>query len=129
MADIIICPHCEKEVLIPEKNLKQFPCPECLQAVNPPPEPLTKRWVIFASLSGVLVLIIFVIVPIVTGLILDKIEAKHQNMEANFQSKKSAIEREISELRSREAEENNKENARKKAFEEEKKTWENNSPE
>lgn len=129
MADIIICPHCEKEVLIPEKNLKQFPCPECLQAVNPPPEPLTKRWVIFASLSGVLVLIICVVVPLVTGLILDKIEEKHQNMEANFQSKKSAIEREISELRSQEAEENNKENARKKAFEEEKKTWENNSPE
>ena len=77
MADLIVCPHCEKEVLIPEKNLKQFPCPECLQAIEPPPEPLTKKWVVFASLSGFLLVLICGVIPFVTGLILDKMD-KHR---------------------------------------------------
>ena len=123
MADIIVCPHCEKEVLIPEKNLKQFPCPECLQAVVPPPEPLTKRWCVFAVLSGILLLLVCVVVPFVTSVILDKIEANGQKQTAAFQTEKSKVEQEISVLRQQNAQEVNNENARKKAFEERMAKW------
>ena len=123
MADLIVCPHCEKEVLIPEKNLKQFPCPECLQAIEPPPEPLTKKWVIFASLSGLLLVLICGVVPVVTGLILDKFDKDCQQLESAFQEEKSKLEREVSELRSHASEEMKKEEERKKAFAERKAKW------
>ena len=123
MADLIVCPHCEKEVLIPEKNLKQFPCPECLQAIEPPPEPLTKKWVVFAGLSGFLLILICIVIPVVTGLILDKMDKDCQQLESAFQSEKSKLEREVSELRSHVSEEMTKEEERKKAFAERKAKW------
>jgi hypothetical protein len=101
MADLIVCPHCEKEVLIPEKNLKQFPCPECLQAIEPPPEPLTKKWVIFASLSGVLLVLICIIVPVVTGLILDKMDQDCLQLESAFQQEAPARQERVSVTRFR----------------------------
>lgn len=128
MADVTVCPHCEKEVLIPEKNLKQFPCPECLQAVIPPPEPLTKRWIVFAALSGVIVVLICVVVPIVTGMILDKIDKDCQQLESAFQTEKSKSEQEISLLKSKTTFEINQENARKKAFAERKAKWTSGAP-
>lgn len=123
MADLIVCPHCENEVLIPEKNLKQFPCPECLQAIEPPPEPLTKKWVIFASLSGLLLVLICGVIPVVTGLILDKMDQDCQQLESAFQQEKSKLEGEVSELRSHLSEEMTKEEERKKAFAERKAKW------
>lgn len=129
MADLIVCPHCGEEVLIPEKNLKQFPCPECLQAVEPPPEPLTKKWIVFSALSGVLLIVICGVVPFVTGAILDKIEADCQKLESAFNEEKSKLDREIQELSNQESQDLAKENERKKAFAARKAKWEKNGPE
>ena len=87
MAEKIICPNCEKEVEIPEENLKQFPCPECFQAVMPPPKPLTKQWIIVAAIAGVL-LLIAAAMPVVINMIQASVDKECQKIENDFNAKK-----------------------------------------
>ncbi len=94
MAEKIICPNCEKEVEIPEENLKQFPCPECFQAVMPPPKPLTKQWIIVAAIAGVL-LLIAAAMPVVINMIQASVDKECQKIENDFNAKKNAINQDI----------------------------------